>query len=349
MMIVGVFLLACAPLLLLLGSFLAGGRDVAARGPASSGAQGALAAIGLKALPGKLVARVLSRDDWDFIANHPMDTLPQVFDGERRAILRLWLRELRRQVDQLMDLHRRAVRPNLGVNFAFELKLLRDYALFRAAYAALFNIPPPSDSRRFAEQSLGLAEVAGRLEHLLETRLAGIDPARLCQIQADWKRPAIIADGEVMDEQETSRIRNLEVESAIEAIKKRELSGMRSEFSGLTYLSSTRDYNSGRYYHEDLARRFGEEAMERALAACHKEVFERLVYSPLAELARQLEIYVSVIPEAPTNILRAWSKLEPFRVLMPMSSDRLSAELFVSNVRVALAILRSQRNIEQLT
>lgn len=319
---------------------------MAAGRPALSVPEDALAAIGLKVLSGKLVARILSADDWDFIANHPVDTLRQVFSCERRAILRLWLRELRRQVDQLMNLHRQAVRPNLGLNFAFEFKLLRNYALFRVAYAALLNIPLLSYSRRLAEQSLGLAEVAEGLEYLLETRLAGIDPAQLCRIQADWRQLATVADGAELETQAASRISNLEVEAAIEVIKRRELSGMRSEFSELTYLSSTRDYNSGRYYHEDLARRFSEEAMERALVACHEEIFERLVYFPLAELVRQLEIYVSVIPEAPTNILRAWSKLEPFRVLMPMSSDRLSAELFVSNVRVALTILRNQRKMD---
>jgi hypothetical protein len=348
MMIVEILLLVCAPLLLL-GSFLAGGRGVAAGRPASSGpedAEDALAVIGLKVLPGRLVARILSADDWDFIASHPVDMPRQVFSCERRAILRLWLRELRRQVDQLMNLHRHAVRPNLGLNLAFEFKLLRNYALFRLAYAAILDIPLMSDSRRFAEQSLSLAEVAERLEYLLETRLAGIDPGQLCRIQADWKQTAIVADGSECDTQATSRIRNLEVEAAIEVIKRRELSGLRSEFSGLTYLSSTRDYNSGRYYREDLARRFSEEAMERALAACHEEIFERLVYFPLAELARQLETYVSVIPEAPSNILRTWSKLEPFRVLIPMNSDQLSAELFVSNVRVALTILRNQRKMD---
>jgi hypothetical protein len=261
-------------------------------------------------------------------------------------ILLLWLRDLRRQVDQLMNLHRQAVLPNLGVNLAFEFKLLRNYALFRVAYAALLAVPLLSDSRRFAKQSLGLAEVAGHLERLLETRMAGINPAQLCRLQADLKQTAVVADGSEMNTRATSPIRNLEVEAAIEVIKRRELSGLRSEFSALTYLSSTRDYNSGRYYHEDLARRFSEEAMERALAACHEEVFQRLVYFPMAELARQLEIYVSVIPEAPTNILRAWSKLEPFRVLMPMSSDRLSAELFVSNVRMALTILRNQGKMD---
>jgi hypothetical protein len=345
MMIVEILLLVCAPLLLL-GSFLAAGRGVAAGRPALYRPEDAPAAIGLKVLSGKFVTRILSADDWDFIANHPVDTLRQVFSCERRTILRLWLRELRRQVDQLMNLHRQAARPNLGVNLAFEFKLLRNYALFRVAYAALLDVPLLSDSRRFAEQSLSLAEVAERLERLLETRLAGIDPAQLCRIQADWKQTAVVTDGAEVDTRATSPIRNLEVEAAIEVIKRRELSGLRSEFSALTYLSSTRDYNSGRYYHEDLARRFSEEAMERALAACHEEIFERIVYFPMAELVRQLEIYVSVIPEAPTNILRAWSKLEPFRVLMPMSSDRLSAELFVSNVRMALTILRNQRKMD---
>jgi hypothetical protein len=341
-MIVEALLLACAPLLLL-GSFLSAGRDVAAGRPASSGPKGALAEIGLKALPGKVIARILSIDDWDFIANRSIDTLRQMFGYERKAILRLLLRELSRQVDQLMSLHRQAVRPNLGVNLVFEFKLLRNYVLFRVAYAMLLNIPLPGGSRRLTEQSLRLAEVAGRLEYLLETRLAGIDPTQIRRIRADWKQPEIIADGEESDTQAASRIRNLEVEAAIEMIKRRELSGLRSEFSGLSYLSSTRDYNSGRYYHEGLARRFSEEAMETALAACHEEVFDRLVYFPLAELVRQLRIYVSVIPEAPANILRAWSRLEPYRILMPMSSDRLSAELFVSNVRMALTILQNQK------
>jgi hypothetical protein len=268
-------LLTCAPLSLP-GSYLAAGRDIAADRPALSGPWGAFAEIGMRFPSGKLVARVLSTDDWDFIANHPVDTLRQAFSRERRAILRLCLRELRRQVDQMMSLHRQAMRPNLGVSLAFEFKLLRNYALFRAASAALLNIPLQSDSRRIAEHSLGLAEVAERLEHLLETRLAGIDPARLGRIQAAWKQLAITADGAELDTQATSRIRNLEVEAAIEVIKRRQLSGLRSEFSALTYLSSTRDYNSGRYYHEDLTRRFGEEAMERALAACHEEVIRAI-------------------------------------------------------------------------
>lgn len=338
-------LLACAPLLLL-GSVLVANRDGAACRPVSSEPQDALAAIGLKVLPEELVARILSTSDWDFIASQPTDMPRQMFSRERRAIMRLWLRRMRRQVDQLMSLHGQAVRPNLGVKLAFEFKLLGNYALFRVAYTALLNLPGLSNSRRFAKPSLSLAEIAQRLEYLLGTGLVGIDPAQLCRIKADWKQSVIIADGEKRDTRAMSRIKDMEIEAAIEVIKRRELSGLRSEFSGLTYLSSTRDYNSGRYYHEGLARRFSEEAMESALAACHKEIFERLVYSSLAELVRQLEIYVSVIPEAPANILRAWSKLEPFRVLMPLSCDRLSADLFVSNVRVALTILQGYRQID---
>ena len=343
-------LLACSPFLLP-GSFLVANRGKSACKPAPSGP---LATIESKRA---IVTRILSTTDWDFIANQPTDMLRRMFGSERGAILRLWLREMRRQVDQLMSLHRQAARPEPGMNLAFEFQLLRSYGLFRVAHAISARAAPWSgDSRRFAEPALRLAEVAERLEYLLETRLAGIEMTQLRQVQADriqaswtqadWKRSATTTNGAGRDTKGMSRIRNLEVEEAIEVIKKRELLGLRSEFSGLTYLASTRDYNSGRYYHEGLARRFSEEAMESALASCHKEIFERLVHSPLEELTRQLEIYVSVIPEAPINILRAWSKLEPFRVLMPMSSDHLSAELFVSNVRMALAILRDQRQVD---
>jgi hypothetical protein len=101
-MIVEVLLLTCAPLSLL-GSFLPAGRDMAADRPALSGPWGALAEIGMRFPSGKLVARVLSTDDWDFIANHSVDTLRQAFSRERRAILRLCLRELRRRVDQMRN------------------------------------------------------------------------------------------------------------------------------------------------------------------------------------------------------------------------------------------------------
>ncbi|MGH9939293.1 MAG: hypothetical protein ACREAM_23870 [Blastocatellia bacterium] len=336
MMIVEILsiLLARAPFLPL-GSFPAANRDKNACKPAPSGP---LATIESKK---EIVARILSTADWDFIANQPTDALRLMFGRERRAILRLWLSEMRRQMDQLMSLHGQAARPEPGMNLAFEFKLLKNYGLFRVAHAVGARAASwSSDARRFGEPARRLAEIAERLEYLLETRLAGIEMTQFRQIQAERKQSATITNGAGRDANGMSRIRNLEVEEAIEVIKKRELLGLRSEFSGLTYLASTRDYNSGRYYHEGLARRFSEEAMESALAFCHKEIFERLACSPLEELARQLEIYMSVIPEAPINILRAWSKLEPFRVLMPMSSDHLSAELFVSNVRMALAILR---------
>jgi len=345
-------LLVCASFLLL-GSFLVANKGKSACKPAPFGPQGALATIRSKVPLREVVIRVLSTDDWSFVADQPTDMLRRTFSCERRMILRLWLREMRRQVDQLMSLHRQTARLGLDMNLAFEFKLLRNYGLFRVAHAISVKAASwSSGSRRFAEPALRLAEVAERLEYLLETRLAGIESARFRPVspvwltQTDQKQPAVVANGAPASARGVSRIRNPEVEAAIEAIKRRELSGLRSEFSGLTYLASTRDYNSGRYYHEGLARRFSEEAMESALAACHEEIFERLVYSSLEELARQLEIYVSVIPEAPINVLRAWSKLEPFRVLMPMSSDQLSAELFVSNVRVALAILQGQRQVD---
>src|SRR5262249_46312478 len=142
-------------------------------------------------------------------------------------------------------------------------------------------------------------------------------------------------------------VRNVEVEAAIGEIKKRDLVGLRSAFSSLTYLASTRDYNTARYYHEGLARRFTEEVMEQALAACHMEAFRRLVCCSIEEAGGQLDILGRAAPEPPVNVLHAWTRLEPFRVLMPMDCDQLSADFFVSNVRVVLGILQNHAQVAE--
>ena len=60
----------------------------------------------------------------------------------------------------------------------------------------------------------------------------------------------------------------------------------------MIYLASTRDYNTGLYYHQGLALRFSEEAACEALADCHREAFEELVAASLEELVYELEAYL---------------------------------------------------------
>ena len=131
-----------------------------------------------------------------------------------------------------------------------------------------------------------------------------------------------------------------DVLNAYEDFCSRTLVRIPSALERLIYIASTRDYNSGLYHHEGLAARFSASAAARALEHAHAEAFQHVSPMPLRQLSEELEKYMKASHEEPTAFLNAWQKLEPYRVAIPMHADATAAELFVSNVKIALAVLR---------
>jgi len=146
-------------------------------------------------------------------------------------------------------------------------------------------------------------------------------------------------------------VRHMTVEAAISDLKRHTLARLPGDVAKLIYLAGTRDYNTGKYYHEGLARIFTEKIAEQALQECHNEVFQDLTRASMEELLQQVELYVhSGCPET-GQFIEFWDKIEPYRVAIPLASDAISMQLFNSNVKIALAILRrrvsSPRNDSQ--
>jgi len=137
------------------------------------------------------------------------------------------------------------------------------------------------------------------------------------------------------------------VRKAYDDLERRTLSGMPGDFARLIYLASTRDYNSGMYHHEGLAARYGIEQAREALQTAHREIFRGLVSLPLEQLVAELERYVRNSHEAPVGFIHAWQELEPYRVAVPMEVDSTMVQLFLSNVRLALEILRFRQEKSQ--
>lgn len=132
------------------------------------------------------------------------------------------------------------------------------------------------------------------------------------------------------------------VREAANDMRHRTLSKIRRPFDRLIYLASLRDYNTGLYYHEGLAARFSQDVACEALADCHREVFRELFAASLEQLVEQLEAYAVSTHAARGDFIAAWQGLEPYRVAVPAETDPVSAELFFSNLRVALAVLQSR-------
>jgi hypothetical protein len=130
-----------------------------------------------------------------------------------------------------------------------------------------------------------------------------------------------------------------DVAKAAEDLRRRTLASISRPLDRLIYLASTRDYNTGFYYHDGLAARFSEEVVCEALADCHREALHDLVGSSLESLVVQMDEYMASTHTSPKDFIAAWKKLEPYRVAVPLGTDDMTASFLFSNFKIALAIL----------
>jgi hypothetical protein len=136
----------------------------------------------------------------------------------------------------------------------------------------------------------------------------------------------------------------MDVHRAVQDLQNRTLSSYPRALDRLIYLASTRDYNTGVYYHDGLAAKFTEDVACQALADCHRAAFKELACSTLKDLVAQVEGYQESTHTHLAEFITAWQKLEPYRIAIPVESDPLSAEFLFSNLKIALAILETHRN-----
>ncbi len=137
--------------------------------------------------------------------------------------------------------------------------------------------------------------------------------------------------------------KSIDIEPAVTDLRNRTLSRLPGDFSRLVYLASSRDCNNGQYYHDGLEFHFSQNVASKAMAMCHREIFDRLVYDSLEELIDELSNYISSTDEQPEEFLKSWKHLGSYRVTIPSECDELEAEVFLSNVKMALAILQTRQ------
>ena len=138
----------------------------------------------------------------------------------------------------------------------------------------------------------------------------------------------------------SASIKVVPVQEAYDDLLHRTLSRISCDLGRLIYLASMRDYNSGSYHHDGLTDRFSPEIARKALELAHRQVFYRVSALSLENVVEEIEIYLRSSRESPEKFLRAWEKLEPYHIAIPLEVNPTVARLFLSNIRLALAILR---------
>lgn len=129
------------------------------------------------------------------------------------------------------------------------------------------------------------------------------------------------------------------VKEAYDDFLRRTLAKIPCSLARLIYLASTRDYNTGKYRHDGLAARFSAAVAGEALEMAHREIFYEVAALSLDELVRQMQIYFESSHEAQADLLRAWRRLEPYRIVVPLGVNATAVALYISNVKLALAVL----------
>jgi len=156
------------------------------------------------------------------------------------------------------------------------------------------------------------------------------------RVRLEWSRVSMSAT-----------VRLVPVQEVYSDLLNRTLSRISCDLGRLIYLASTRDYNTGSYYHEGLASRFSPEVARKTLEMAHRQAFYKVSGFSLEDLAGDLEAYLRSTRESPQEFLRTWQRLEPYRIAIPTEVNLTVARLFTSNLRLALAILRSRQEPSQ--
>jgi len=133
------------------------------------------------------------------------------------------------------------------------------------------------------------------------------------------------------------------VEQAHDDLVRHSLAKISGDLARLIYLASTRDYNTGKYHHDGLAAQFRPEIACQALEMAHRQIFGRIAGCPLERLVGEVEAYVNSSPQSRREVLEVWQKLEPYRVALPLNVNIAVAQLFISNIKLALAVLQHRR------
>jgi hypothetical protein len=126
---------------------------------------------------------------------------------------------------------------------------------------------------------------------------------------------------------------------------RRTLSQIPTVFGRLVYLASLRDPNTGRYEHFGLAQMFGEDEADRALRQSHWETFQQWLGFGLERQKQDLDQYLAGLHRDPRAILETWSRVEPYRNLIPAAAPQAERQLYLSDLQALLELLKNEYGV----
>lgn len=117
------------------------------------------------------------------------------------------------------------------------------------------------------------------------------------------------------------------------------MSSLSSPFERLVFLASIRDVYTGHYLHEGWAQIADAQDVHDAAHDMHRAVFRGVIDLPLKQLVEELRVHFRTLGGSGQEMAAAWLQAEPFREMMPAGSTIMEREFFVSQMKLALAVV----------
>jgi hypothetical protein len=119
----------------------------------------------------------------------------------------------------------------------------------------------------------------------------------------------------------------------------RTMAALDTPFERLVFLASIRDSYTGRYRHEGWAQAAGAEEIHQTARQMHSAAFHSLLESTLLELSEAVRGHFQSLSGEEGAMARAWLQTEPYREMLPAGCTVMEREFFVSQMRLALALV----------
>jgi len=129
----------------------------------------------------------------------------------------------------------------------------------------------------------------------------------------------------------------------------RALNSADSLLGRLVFLGSLRDGYSGRYLHEGWCGVASADEVHAVLHDAHHATFIAVLRLPLLDLSRELRHHFLMLNQPENETALLWLEVEPFRDLVPQGCLPEMHDLFLSQVRIALKVLRCAPQWEALS
>ena len=119
----------------------------------------------------------------------------------------------------------------------------------------------------------------------------------------------------------------------------RTMAALDTPFERLVFLASIRDSYTGRYLHEGWAQAAGAEEIHETARQMHCAAFHSLLQSTLLDLGAAVRRHFHGLGGEEAGMARAWLENEPYREMLPAGCTAMEREFFVSQMRLALALV----------